>query len=127
MKRGWIAAVLLALTGCSSGSDSASADGKAALEKAYRAYIAAFLDGDGETAYALLSQRCQAKETLAEFTDIAQSAATIYGQVDYTIDSVTVDGDHGTVDATYAVDALNSSGGSTWLLEDGEWRSDKCG
>ena len=130
MKRGWIAAVLLALTACSGGSggsDGTAAGDKAALEKAYRDYIAAFLDGDGETAYALLSQRCQDKETLAEFTDIAQSAATIYGQVDYTIDSVTVNGDHGTVDATYAVEALNSSGGSTWLLEDGEWRSDKCG
>lgn len=124
-------AALLALTACSSGSggsDSAAAgDDEASLEAAYRAYIAAFLDGDAATAYGLMSQRCQDKETLADFAPIAKSAAELYGQVDYTIDDVTVNGDHGTVDATYAVDALNSAGGSTWLYEDGEWHSDKCG
>ena len=85
------------------------------------------LSGDAATAYDLMSRRCKDKESLAEFAPIAKSAAELYGQVDYTIDSVTVDGDHGTVDATYAVDALNSPGGSTWLLEDGGWHSDKCG
>lgn len=146
----WItaAALLLALTACGGGSsddadeaaptptktssgpsESPTAEQEspeAALEEAYRAYIAAFLTGDGAAAYGLLSERCQDKEPLSSFAEASEAAAELYGKVDYTIESVTVNGDEGTVDATYAVEALNSGGGSLWVLEDGEWRSDKC-
>lgn len=107
-------------------SPSAVADPKADLERAYRTYVKAFLTGDGATAYGLLSKRCQAKDKLSEFAAASEAAADLYGDVDYTINSVTVTGDTGTLDATYAVSALNQGGGSEWVLEDGEWRSDKC-
>lgn len=100
--------------------------GEDELEAAYRSYIEAFLTGDGATAYQLLSQRCRDSEPLSEFAAVAESAAELYGKVDYTIESVTVDGDTGKVDATYAAEALNSGGGSEWVYEDGGWHSDKC-
>lgn len=146
--KSWIsaAALLLALTACGGGegdgsakpteepsTTTASPSGTAStsapedeLEQAYRAYIKAFLTGDGATAYQLLSARCQEKEPLSEFASLAESAADIYGEVDYTINSVTVDGDKGSVDADYAVEALNSGGGSLWVHEGGGWHSDKC-
>lgn len=105
---------------------TSSASDEDALEQAYRTYIKAFLTGDAATAYGLLSERCRDKEPLSEFASISESAADIYGLVDYTIDDVTVDGDEGKVDATYAVEALNSGGGSLWVIENGNWRTDKC-
>lgn len=99
---------------------------EAELEASYRTYVKAFLTGDGATAYALLSKRCRDLQPLSEFAAISESAAEVYGEVDYTIESVTVDGDRGTLDATYAVEALNQGGGSEWVLEGGEWRTDKC-
>lgn len=85
------------------------------------------MTGDGATAYKLLSARCRAKQPLSGFAAISEQAADVYGEVDYEIDSVKINGDRGVLDATYAVDALNQSGGSLWVFEDGEWRSDKCG
>lgn len=142
------AALLLALTACGGGSDDGDAkapatsaptetssapaveqeDGpEAALEESFRTYVDAFFTGDGATAYELLSERCQASQPLSDVAALAESAAELYGEVDYTIDSVTVNGNEGQVDATYAVEALNSGGGgSTWVLEDGTWRTDKC-
>lgn len=107
-------------------STSPSEDQAAAVEKAYRTYVQAFLTGDGATAYQLLSDRCREKEPLSQFAAISESAAEIYGKVDYTINSVHVDGDTATVDATYPVEALNQGGGSGWVLEDGQWHTDKC-
>lgn len=151
MNRGlWIAPLLLALVACGGGSDDTSAastntpnttkasesPSEAApsqiapedeLEQAYRTYVKAFLTGDGATAYALLSERCRKSEPLSEFASLAESAADIYGEVNYKVNDVSVNGGEGRVDATYAVDALNNGGGSLWVLEDGAWHLDKCG
>lgn len=126
-----LAALVLAVTGCGGGSapplsGSGTQRGQSALEDAYRTYVEAFFGGDGATAYALLSDRCQKATSLSEFAAASESAADIYGQVDYTIDTVTVDGNSGSVDSTFAADALNSDGGSAWIYEDKGWRSDKC-
>jgi hypothetical protein len=96
------------------------------VEAAYHAYVEAFLTGDGATAYALLSERCQSLFKLSEFAEISEQAAELYGLVDYEIKSVTVDGDRAVVDAEYPVEALNQGGGTGWVLESGEWRDDKC-
>lgn len=106
-------------------SESAEAP-EAALEASYRTYIKAFLTGDGAAAYELLSERCKAEMPLSEFAEVTETAADLYGLVDYTIESVEVDGKRGTLDATYPVEALNQGGGSVWVLEGDEWRSDKC-
>ena len=133
--------MLLALVACGGGNEgSAGQEPPAAsatqatepspeddLERAFRAYTQAFLTGDAATAYALLSERCRAETPLSGFAEASEMAAELYGEVDYTIETVEVSGDRGTVDATSAVEALNSKGGSAWVLEDGEWHTDKCG
>lgn len=98
------------------------------LEAAYHAYIGAFLTGDGATAYALLSERCKEETPLSDFASGSESAAELYGPVEYEIKSVTVDGDEGRVSAKFPVAALQGGDpeGSLWLLEGGEWHSDKC-
>lgn len=111
----------------SSSAASPTATPREALEAAYRTYIEAFLTGDGATAYALLSERCRGLNPLSEFAEAAESAAELYGLVEYEIKSVKVNGKRGVLDAEYPVAALNQGGGSEWILEDGEWRSDKCG
>lgn len=144
----------LTLTACGGGSDETDADqtpapaattttadpdtsetpeaptedpaSETALVEAYDTYVHALLTGDGATAYALLSERCQEHEKLSEFAAFSEQAAEIYGDVDYTLNSVTIDGDRGTIDAEYPVEALNQGGGSLWLFENGGWRSDKC-
>ncbi|MFJ9313805.1 nuclear transport factor 2 family protein [Pimelobacter simplex] len=110
------------------GSEGSASDPKAALEAAYRTYIDAFLSGDGTTPYNLLSKRCQAATPLSEFAESVEAAAELYGPLDYTITSVTVSGNEGRVRAEFPVKALQGGDprGSRWVLEGGEWRSDKC-
>lgn len=97
-----------------------------AVEAAYRTYVKAFLTGDGATAYTLVSDRCHEVLPLSEFASEVETAAKVYGEVDYTIESVDVNGDSAKVNATYPVKALNQGGGSEWALQDGQWRMDGC-
>lgn len=97
-----------------------------ALETAYRVYIDAFLSGDGATTYSLMAKKCQDQQPLSEVAEMVETAADIYGKVDYTIDSIDINGDSGKVNATYPVEALNQGGGSEWTLENGAWRMSGC-
>lgn len=105
---------------------TADSDPKAALEAAYRTYVDAYLTGDGATAYAAMSKKCQDAQPLSEFAASAEAAGELYGDIDYTIDSIVIDGDHGKVNATYPVDNLNQGGGSEWIIENGAWKMDRC-
>lgn len=105
---------------------SAAAEPEDELETAYRTYVDAFLTGDGATAYGLLSERCQGEMPLSEFAATVEAAGEAYGQMDYTIESIDIDGDKAKVNATYPVEALNQGGGSEWALQDGQWRMDRC-
>ena len=106
--------------------DTAASDPKADLEKAYRTYVDAYLTGDGATAYAAMSKKCQDAQPLSEFAASAEAAGELYGDIDYTIDSIVIDGDRGKVNATYPVDNLNQGGGSEWTIENGKWKMDRC-
>jgi hypothetical protein len=96
------------------------------LATAYRAFVDAFLSGDGTTAYDLLSERCQGVYSPDEYADGSADAAEEVGLVDYVIVSVTVDGDRGEVDGEFPVAELNHDGGTALVLEDGRWRVDRC-
>lgn len=110
-----------------SASTSASSSPEDAVETAYRAYTKAFLTGDGATAYAMLSERCRGLYSEADFAAAAESAADLYGLVDYEVRDVKIDADgRATVDAEFPVEALNQGGGSEWIQESGSWRTDKC-
>ncbi|MBT2449468.1 hypothetical protein J7F03_20725 [Streptomyces sp. ISL-43] len=136
------AAGLLALTGCSSSdpkpapvdapaptsSPSPKVDpARVDLEKAVRAYSAAYFKPDGAAAYAALSKRCQDKAGDADvFTIIVDTAAKAYGKQE--IQTLTIDqlaGDLARVSYTYSVPKLNQTS-QPWAREAGTWKYDGC-
>lgn len=138
------AAALLALTGCSDATPSEpkavdkpassptaeqpKADpARADLEKAVRAYSAAYFKPDGAAAYTTLSKRCATKAGDADlFAGIVDTAAKAYGKQE--IQTLTVDqlaGDMARVSYTYAVPKLNQTS-QPWAREGGVWKYDGC-
>ncbi|WP_369778846.1 hypothetical protein [Streptomyces sp. R33] len=138
------AAALLTLTGCSSDSKPAAdkpADApapatspspridpeRAALDKAVRAYSAAYFQPDGKAAYALLSKRCQTKAGDEDvFAIVVDTAAKGYGRQE--LQTLTIDqlaGDMARVSYTYLVPKLNQSQ-QPWTREAGAWHYDGC-
>ncbi|MFD6968367.1 hypothetical protein [Streptomyces sp. NPDC059949] len=138
------AAALIALTACSTPADkptpadpapaasptaaAPTADpARADLEKAVRAYSAAYFKPDGATAYATLSKRCQGKAGDAElFAGIVDTAAKAYGKQE--IQTLTIDqlaGDMARVSYTYSVPKLNQTS-QPWAREGGAWKYDGC-
>ncbi|MFB7982594.1 hypothetical protein [Streptomyces vinaceus] len=137
------ATTLLALTGCS--SDPARTDGpavpaavgssgtvtvdtsRADLEKAVRAYSAAYIKLDAAAAYASLSKRCQGKAGSAEmFARAVSNSPTLYGKEE--IQTVTIDqltGDLARVSYTYS-GSKPSQSGQPWVREEGAWKYDHC-
>ncbi|MEU9002987.1 hypothetical protein [Streptomyces sp. NPDC048551] len=137
-------AALLTLTACSSSEPkpaSPPADApapasspaprvdpaRADLDKAVRAYSAAYFKPDGTAAYATLSKRCATKAGNAEvFAAIVDNAAKAYGRQE--IQSLTIDqlaGDMARVSYTYTVPALNQTQ-QPWTREAGAWKYDGC-
>ena len=96
------------------------------LEPAVRAYVAAFIGGDGATAFALLSDRCQKKEGENSFVLVARMAHEQYGSATIVSYHDAVSGS--TATATYEMSdpALNRSGPQPWEFENGAWRMDRC-
>ncbi|MFG2976286.1 hypothetical protein ACGFYY_25300 [Streptomyces sp. NPDC048331] len=138
------AAALLALTACTnansdpkpaepaaSSSPTAAAPkadpARADLEKAVRAYSAAYFKPDGAAAYTALSKRCAAKAGDADiFAGIVDTAAKAYGKQE--IQTLAVDqlaGDMARVTYTYSVPKLNQTG-QPWAREGGVWKYDGC-
>ncbi|PWK64391.1 hypothetical protein BCL76_11535 [Streptomyces sp. CG 926] len=133
---------LLALTGCAgdpapakTGAAPAPASStppkadpvRAGLEKAVRAYSAAYFKPDGAAAYATLSKRCATKAGDAElFAGIVDTAAKAYGAQE--IQTLTIDqlaGDMARVSYTYSVPKLNQTS-QPWAREGGAWKYDGC-
>lgn len=110
--------ILVLLTACSSGS-------KAAVEDAVRSYSSAYLRGDGQTAYDMLSARCQKIISLGELEVAASGAAALYGQAQLISVTPTVDGDRATVTYRFDQPAIDQEN-QPWVLEDGRWHYDKC-
>jgi hypothetical protein len=138
------AAGLIVLTGCSNttsttdpkpASDAPTAapspkvdPERANLDKAVRAYSAAYFKPDGKAAYAALSKRCQTKAggDPEMFSIIVDNAAKAYGKQE--IQSLTIDqlaGDMARVSYTYSVPKLNQAS-QPWAREGGAWRYDGC-
>lgn len=96
-----------------------------------RVYSEFYLSGDGDSAYTLVSTRCQAKISLSEYEDLAAAAKARYGgqQIkSLTVDSV--DGSAATVSYTYASSEIDQKG-QRWVREDrgaldSGWHYDQC-
>lgn len=112
------ALALLTLSACGGGSDTEP------LESAVRDYSDAYLGGDGQAAYDLMSERCQSTMTVDDMKTLANAAKDTYGELDIKSIDAEVDGDSGTVTYTYDVETLNQTD-QPWVNEDG-WRYDNC-
>lgn len=91
-----------------------------------RAYSQAFLAGDGNAAYELLSKRCQERNTRPEFVSLVQVAGKQYGPQE--IRSFKVDqaaGELARVTYTYDRSELDQRG-EPWVYESNAWRVDDC-
>jgi hypothetical protein len=96
------------------------------LETAVRAYSDAFLSGDADTAWDLLSSRCRDRLARAEFNGIVGGGADLYGSAsmtDLTVDELS--GSLARVTYTYDDPAINQNH-EPWVFEDGAWHNDDC-
>ena len=120
------------LVGCSSGDGSAgpaqpdpTTASPPPLEAAVRAYSAAFLGNEADTAYEMLTERCQGETAQAEFQRSVSRASELFGDAKMTSYADEVDGQVGS--ATYGFDASTIDQVSErWLLVGGSWRNDDC-
>jgi hypothetical protein len=123
------AALLLALTACG-GDDSDGGGGgdddSAAIKEAAQAYSDAFLTGDGDAAYALLSARCQERRTAGEFGAVVSMAAEQYGEaLEFKTFDAEMNDAQARVTYTFEVAAINQAD-EPWVNEDGGWKNDDC-
>ncbi|GAA4946710.1 hypothetical protein GCM10023205_03190 [Yinghuangia aomiensis] len=126
------------LAGCSSDSggsadaQDAAADDPAAgaLLDAAKTFRTAFWEGRADTAYAMLSPRCQAALPAPDFAaKVADNAAKSGGKLSrLTPTSFTVHAGPDSGDTGYVVivDGTPRSIDDKWVLDAGKWRNDQC-
>ncbi|MDQ1045148.1 hypothetical protein [Streptomyces sp. V4I2] len=140
------ALLVTALTACSSSedngddaaADSSSASSPAAeessapgddgaLQQAVEDYTTAYFDGDDDTAYEALSERCQGKITPEAYTAVIEQAAADHGDGHPATDvQAEVSGDLARV--SYKVEGLPKfdQESQPWAREGGDWKYDAC-
>lgn len=97
------------------------------LARVAETYTDLYFAGVGESAYAFLSKRCQAKADPAVYSATVEQAAKDYGPDHPATDiRATVSGDMGRV--SYKVKGLPSfdQQGQPWTREGGDWKYDAC-
>ena len=110
----------------SSPSPNAAPDGAHELEIAVRAYSAAFLGGEGDAAYQMLSARCRNRVAHDQFVLEVAVAKQAYGDAamqTFSIDQIS--GGLARVTYTYDKAAINQAS-EPWAFEDGAWHEDDC-
>jgi hypothetical protein len=112
--------VVFVLAACSSRTTQV-----AAVEDAVRSYSSAYLSGDGQKAYELLSARCKKVISLSEIKAAAAGAAVLYGQAQLISVVPIVDGDRASVTYRFNQPAIDQENQS-WVREAGGWRRDQC-
>jgi hypothetical protein len=142
------AVLLLTLTACSTEADAppassspkasapaatekpadkpAADDEEAALEKAVRAYSAAYFATDAAKAHSLMSKRCRDEAPIELYRPMVEATVATYGK--HEIKTVAVDqlsGDMARVTYTYPVPTLTMKQ-QPWVREGGQWRNDHC-
>lgn len=96
-----------------------------ALRVAVEDYSEAYLGGDAEAAYALLSARCQDRLSRDEFAVMVAAARETYGPTPIRSLEVEVDGDMAQATYTYPVAALDQTA-EPWVYEQLGWKQDDC-
>jgi len=109
---------VLALAGCSGDAGD--------VEDAVSEYTTAYSSGDTETAYALLSARCQKEIGEEKYSTLVEAANKMYGEL--TVEDVEVeeiDDNTATVSYDVGVPALKQAG-QKFVREGGSWHWDGC-
>ena len=100
--------------------------GEPALRKVVQAYSDAVLTGDGATAHALLSERCQEILPAEGFIPVVEEAGERYGSaLEFTSYEVGIQGKQAFVTYTYELSDLDVDQ-EPWVIEDDRWRQDDC-
>jgi hypothetical protein len=147
--------LLVALSGCSGSTDSSTAvqpsspkstsnevtastsaaaspspdtvDETPAVRAAAQAYSDAFLTGDSDAAFALLSTRCQERLGKPAFAAVVTQAGQAYGTaLAFETFGAEVSGDLARVTYTYAEDPSINQDSEPWVREGGAWHEDDC-
>lgn len=134
----WLGALVLVLaTGCGGGAtgpkvpsatgvDSEAAAATEDLRAAVQHYADAFLTADADASYALLSERCQARTSLATWRGLIEQMGVAYGSpLRLTSYTAKVSGDLARVTYTFSEAAINQSA-EPWVRENGKWHEDDC-
>jgi hypothetical protein len=96
------------------------------VRQAAEAYSDAFLTGDADAAFRLLSRRCRETIGIAAFGDIVDEAADLYGSpLAFTSFRADVKGSKASLTYTYDVPALDQVD-EPWVQRGGQWRNDDC-
>lgn len=95
------------------------------LEPAVRLYTGAYLGGDAEVAYNLLSVRCKNETARNEFVNIVAQAHDAYGNKRITSYQDDVNGNVATATYELSDPTLNQTQ-ERWVLEGGGWHNDDC-
>lgn len=97
------------------------------IEDAVITYTRAFGQGDADTAWNLVSARCQADLARTQYTAAVTEAGRLYPDLDVTDITAAVDGQNAAVTySTTAADDGIAYVGQPWVVEDGGWRWDAC-
>lgn len=114
--RSLLVVVVLVVAACSS-SASAGEQVRGSVDQ----FVAAFEDGDGDAAVALMSERC------ADDEDLRLAVAVIAGtELEVGGYSEDVDGDAAVVSYSFPDAPEFDQADERWLLEDGRWVNDDC-
>ena len=110
----------------SAASPTPAVSGTAALEKNVRAYSEAYLGGDSDAAWDLLSERCQDRLSRPQFNGLVAGAEPLYGDPELrNIDVDELSGSLARVTYTFDDPRLNQMM-EPWSFEAGSWRIDDC-
>jgi hypothetical protein len=109
----------------STSASPSQATDKAALVAAVKAYSAAFLGGDAESAYGMLSAHSKSLTTFDEFRSAVEAGHQLYGDaklLNVSVDQI-ADG-MARVTYSYSEHAIDQTE-QPWVKEDGVWRYDQ--
>jgi hypothetical protein len=106
--------------------ESSGGDEDAALRANVQAYSDAFLTGDGDTAYGLITERCQARMARDDFVSLVSQAKDLYGSaLQFKTYKAEINVSQARVTYTYDISAINQTQ-EPWALESGSWHNDDC-
>ncbi|MFY9913441.1 MAG: hypothetical protein WAK18_02150 [Nocardioidaceae bacterium] len=111
-----------------SGGDASVGTGDrqlAELKKAVSQYSVAYLSGDADTAFALLSDRCALDLGHQGMAALVGAASQLYDTASPNTIDAKISGPHATVSYSFDESTLDQTN-EPWLLENGHWHNDQC-